>query len=191
MTSPDAPSVLTNPITSSPLPIGSSSERSHSHSPVRLRRSNSDPHQDVDPSVSHSRPRLSPTLTRGYNPNDPEVRERQRAMDADMAMHLSRARSNTVTSPPTSPVAPVPHTLSNSESPVNFPVLSLQEEQDVHDARGRPHINSDPDNAEHYHPGPAPDAHLNHLSAAHDPTLLVSLETAETEAGLPMYQASV
>ncbi|KAH9912388.1 uncharacterized protein B0H18DRAFT_822588, partial [Fomitopsis serialis] len=174
-----------------PIPIGPSPERSHSHSPVRLRRSNSDI-ADVDPTVPHSRPRLSPTLTRGYNPNDPEVRERQRAMDADMAMHLSRARSNTVTSPTTSPVAPVPRPLSQSlDSPVNFPVLSLQEEQDVNDARGRPHVNSDPDHAEHYHPGPAPDAHLNHLSAAHDPSLLVSMETADMEAGLPMYQASV
>ncbi|EPS98794.1 hypothetical protein FOMPIDRAFT_1148402 [Fomitopsis schrenkii] len=112
-------------------------------------------------------------------------------MDADMAMQLSRARSNTVTSPATSPVAPVPRTLSPSDSPVNFPVLSLQEEQDVNDARGRLHVDSDADHTEHYHPGPAPEAHLNHLSAAHDPALLVSIETADTEPGLPMYQASV
>lgn len=120
-------------------------------------------------------------------------------MDADMAIQLSRARSGTVVSPISpaiSPILPVPRPLppsSDSPPPVQFPALSLQEEQDMTDARGRPHANSDPDNAnaEHYHPGPASDVHLNHLSAAHDPSLLVSLDTADTEAGLPMYQASV
>jgi magnesium transporter len=32
--------------------------------------------------------RLSPTLTRTYDPTDPENIERQRAMDADFAMQL-------------------------------------------------------------------------------------------------------
>ncbi|KAG9015487.1 CorA metal ion transporter [Tulasnella sp. JGI-2019a] len=45
---------------------------------------------------SSSGPRLSPTLTRTFDMNDVEARERQRAMDVDSAMQLSRARSNSV-----------------------------------------------------------------------------------------------
>ena len=42
--------------------------------------------------------RHSQNLTRSHqNPLDPDVRERQRTMDADMAMHLSRVRSATIT----------------------------------------------------------------------------------------------
>ncbi|CCM00427.1 uncharacterized protein FIBRA_02459 [Fibroporia radiculosa] len=194
MASPEPPSILSSSLISSPMPIRPSSEHSQSHSPVRPRRSNGDL---ADRDTSASRPRLSPTLTRSYNPNDPDMRERQRTMDADMAMQLSRARSNTVVStisPNVSPIAPVPRPLSTvSDTPVQFPALSLQEEQAMTEARGRPHAVSDPDNvnAEHYHPGPAPDVHLNHLSAAHDPSLLVSLDTNDPEGGLPMYQASV
>jgi len=32
--------------------------------------------------------RLSPTITRAYNPTDPQNLERQRTMDADFAMQL-------------------------------------------------------------------------------------------------------
>lgn len=40
----------------------------------------------------------SPTLSRSHaNPLDPDVRERQRTMDADMAIQLSRVRSATIT----------------------------------------------------------------------------------------------
>ncbi|KAG8856797.1 CorA metal ion transporter [Tulasnella sp. 330] len=45
---------------------------------------------------SSSGPRLSPTLTRTFDVNDAEARERQRAMDVDSAMQLSRARSNSI-----------------------------------------------------------------------------------------------
>jgi magnesium transporter len=42
--------------------------------------------------------RHSPNLTRPHlNPLDPDVRERQRTMDADMAIQLSRVRSATIT----------------------------------------------------------------------------------------------
>ncbi|KAG8852511.1 CorA metal ion transporter, partial [Serendipita sp. 405] len=40
--------------------------------------------------------RLSPTVTRSYDPTDPQHIERQRAMDADFAMQLSRARSASI-----------------------------------------------------------------------------------------------
>ena len=37
-----------------------------------------------------SPPRHSPTLTRAFHPDDPEVRERQRTMDVDLAMQMCR-----------------------------------------------------------------------------------------------------
>ncbi|RXW25459.1 hypothetical protein EST38_g424 [Candolleomyces aberdarensis] len=81
------------------------------HSPVR-RRTNSndsrDRHSDSDPLGGRANTntfiaatlaaRHSPTLVRSFDPNDPDVRERQRTMDVDMAMQLSRARRETVTS---------------------------------------------------------------------------------------------
>lgn len=45
-------------------------------------------------------PRHSPTLTRSFDPNDPQVRERQRTMDVDMALQLSLARRETMHSSP-------------------------------------------------------------------------------------------
>ncbi|KAI0921030.1 hypothetical protein AcW2_006134 [Taiwanofungus camphoratus] len=194
MASTDTPSILTSSLVVSPIPIRSGLD----HSPVRRRGSNS------DVTDSPPRPRLSPTLTRSFNPNDPEARERQRTLDADMAIQLSRARSNTVhVSPSVSPLTPLARRLSSPDrrehDPIQFPTLSLQEEQDMTDARagGHPHSTldiDDPNSGTHFHPGPSPEVHLNHLSAAHDPTLLVSLTSADADAelgGLPMYQASV
>ena len=98
-----APGPSESPIlSSSPLSI-----RVPSHSPVRHRTSST---QDADPDIeglSRSMgPKHSPTLGRSHtNPLDPDVRERQRAMDADMAMQLSRVRSATITQ--RSPVPPI------------------------------------------------------------------------------------
>ena len=89
-----APGVSESPIlSSSPLSI-----RAASNSPVRHRTNST---QDADPDIeglSHSfGSRHSPTLSRSHvNPHDPDVRERQRAMDADMAIQLSRVRSATI-----------------------------------------------------------------------------------------------
>ena len=95
-------------LSSSPLSI-----RVPSHSPVR-RRTNSAQDADTD---AEGLPRSfgsrhSPTLTRSHmNPHDPDVRERQRAMDADMAIQLSRVRSATI-----SQRRPVPPTITRRRS---------------------------------------------------------------------------
>ena len=80
-------------LSSSPLSI-----RVPSHSPVRHRTSSThDPDADVEALSRSMGSRHSPTLNRSHaNPLDPDVRERQRTMDADMAIQLSRVRSATV-----------------------------------------------------------------------------------------------
>lgn len=186
MASPsDNSSILSGPyVSTSPKTIRGNSE--HSHSPVRHRGSVSE-ETDLIP-----RARMSPTLTRSYNPNDPDVRERQRAMDADMAMQLSRARSNTLVQ--SSPIAiPAPSSarppLDHDDQP--FISLSQHEEQDLNFARGAGHVPLGLDEPmDSYHPGPAAEVHLNHLSTGHDPALLVSLNGPEPDdaGGLPMYQ---
>ncbi|KAH9855009.1 hypothetical protein C2E23DRAFT_705677, partial [Lenzites betulinus] len=185
---PDTSSILNGSISSSPRQIKAD------HSPVRRRRSSGS--EINEPS---SRPRLSPTLSRSYNPHDPDARERQRTMDADMAMQLSRARSGTIVipSPVTPPtLSPIARRLSVDEP--HFPTLSLQEQQAIDEARGAPQQQADLQRVEEYqHPGPTPGNELlnNHLSAGHDPGLLVSLDAPyhedSTMGGLPMYQATV
>ncbi|KAI0775904.1 hypothetical protein BD413DRAFT_456824, partial [Trametes elegans] len=161
------------------------------HSPIRRRQSNG---SDIN-----DRPRLSPTLSRSYNPNDPDARERQRTMDADMAIQLSRARSGTVviSSPVTPPpLSPTAHQLPGEEA--HFPALSLQEQQAIDEARGAPQLHADVEHTEQYqHPGPTPahDLLRNHLNVGHDPSLLVSIDPPYNEdstmGGLPMYQAAI
>ncbi|KAH9899518.1 hypothetical protein C8Q73DRAFT_627169, partial [Cubamyces lactineus] len=189
MTSPpDNSSILNGSVSSSPRQIRPD------HSPIRRRQSSGS--EINEPS---SRPRLSPTLSRSYNPNDPDARERQRTMDADMAIQLSRARSGTVVLP--SPVSPPPLSPTARRTSVeepHFPALSLQEQQAIDEARGAAQLHADTEHAEGYqHPGPTPSHELlsNHLSAGHEPGLLVSLDTQYNEdtamGGLPMYQATV
>ncbi|KAI0722324.1 hypothetical protein C8T65DRAFT_526594, partial [Cerioporus squamosus] len=185
---PDTSSVLSGSISSSPRPIRTD------HSPVRRRQS-----VGSETNEASTRPRLSPTLSRSYNPNDPDARERQRTMDADMAMHLSRARSGTVVIP--SPVAAGPAPLPPSPrgpsvDEVHFPALSLQEQQAIDEARGAIPPNGDSERPEQYQrPGPTNELFANHLNAGHDPALLVSLDPRYNEdaslGGLPMYQAAV
>lgn len=66
--------------------------QNHSQSPVRRRSTDSTNPDDPTRGAAASLARHSPTLVRSFNPNDPDVRERQRTMDVDMAMQLSRAR---------------------------------------------------------------------------------------------------
>ncbi|KAF8656048.1 hypothetical protein AX16_002784 [Volvariella volvacea WC 439] len=91
----DGPSTVTP---SSPVPI----------SPARRRSTSPSGHSDIT-----SRPRHSPTIARSFDPNDPQARERQRTMDVDMAMHLSRARRETLSITPT--VTPHDHIQSSPE----------------------------------------------------------------------------
>jgi magnesium transporter len=107
--------------------------RNGADSPVLVRRTDS-------PEESSSRPRLSPTLARSFNPNGPESRERQRTLDVDMAIHLSRARQNSVTSPSAvSPFHPLPSAHSALEHPSlaanQLPSFSEGEEREFEAAR--------------------------------------------------------
>lgn len=89
-----APGPNESPIlSSSPLSVRSS------HSPVRHRTSSThDPDVDLDGLPRSMGSRHSPNITRSHlSPLDPDVRERQRTMDADMAIQLSRVRSATIT----------------------------------------------------------------------------------------------
>lgn len=115
-------------------------------------------------------------------------------MDADMAMQLSRARSNTITASPIAspPMVSRPQSEHDGEP---YSTITRQEEMDLNVARGVLHIHADPDEPADtfHHAGQAPEAHLNHLSSGHDPSLLVSIVGQEQDdtGGLPMYQASV
>lgn len=184
MSSPgDNSSILSGTQMSSPRPIRHNSE--HSHSPARRQGSVNNEDVDILP------PRLSPTLIRSYNPNDADHLERQRTMDADMAMHLSRARSNTIVASPV--LSPVLQSRRSTDDQA-FPALSLQEQRDLDVAKIGGRGNGDLETSPGFHPGPVPDAHLNHLSVGQDPALLVSLDVVEPDdsamGGLPMYQAS-
>ncbi|TFY54116.1 hypothetical protein EVG20_g9842 [Dentipellis fragilis] len=82
--------------------VSSRSPRDRSQSPTQYRTP-----MAAEPILTNIVPlasdsRHSPTIIRGFNPLDPDVRERQRTLDVDMAMHLSRARRSSVS---TSPVA--------------------------------------------------------------------------------------
>lgn len=150
----------------------------------------------IDVYDTSSRPRLSPALPRTYDPNDPEVRERQRTMDVDMAMQLSRARRETISV--SAGVSPYETSPVHSHTEPNFTSLSLSEQHDLDIARGdRPHP------VDHDDVGDTLNMHARvpHLHQAHDPSLVVSLgppsthvdqdDTLASLSGLPTYQANV
>ncbi|KZP20114.1 cora-domain-containing protein [Athelia psychrophila] len=163
-------------------------------SPVR-RRANSSVSDGFE---ANTRPRLSPTLMRSYDLNDPDVRERQRTMDVDMAMQLSRARRDTISPPEVvSPYEPHPHLQLQPEP--NFNSLSYREEQDLNIARGENVHAMDlgPGGDEPLRmrePNPV-DFRLPHISA-HDPSLAVSSghlnidDPGASLSGLPTYTSN-
>ncbi|THH12244.1 hypothetical protein EW145_g123 [Phellinidium pouzarii] len=131
-------------------------------------------------------PRRSPTLVRSADPNDPSVQERQRSLDVDSAMQLSRARSGSVAvssypAPPLSPTSniPLPRSATPERLPpddpaalVHFPFLTPSEPGDIDGDTGMLE---------------------QHLSQAHEPSLLVSIGSSGQNEGmgaLPRYQAS-
>ncbi|KAG6832357.1 hypothetical protein H0H87_001821 [Tephrocybe sp. NHM501043] len=157
--SPDSLRDPTNPISSSP---------------IRRRAS--------DASDLTTRLRHSPTLSRSF---DPEARERQRTMDVDMAMHLSRARRETgvVGSPEISPVLEHAH----------------HEEEEEHVHLGQSAMHTD---AEEEPVGRSPNTSridLNMLmNQTHDPSLLAHAAPlrnnnpiSESLFELPTYQANI
>ncbi|KAF9226839.1 cora-domain-containing protein [Gyrodon lividus] len=172
-------------------------------SPVRRRGDRDTSSQtesiSIDPTI---RPHRSPTLTRSFDPNDPDARERQRTMDVDMALHLSLARRETIVSPPSPYDGPRPET----EPP--FGSLSVAEQHDIELARGDGHhsldhtvVNGAPDVTTHTS-RPATPLHLRlqHLSQTQDPSLMAAIESqyplsnhedaSASMAGLPTYQAN-
>ena len=83
-----------------------------SSSPVTISRRSRSP---SDGALHHS-----PVQSRSFDPHDPQVMERQLTMDVDMAMQLSRARRDTLVSPPvlTPPQSnPTPPSEDNGHEP--------------------------------------------------------------------------
>ncbi|PFH49241.1 hypothetical protein AMATHDRAFT_76276 [Amanita thiersii Skay4041] len=176
--------------------------------PLR-RRSTSPEHADLV-----SRPRHSPTHTRSFDPNDPQVRERQRTMDVDMAMQLSRARRETLHSSPTN-ASFEPQPPPSPEIAFTLPSLSRHEEREINIARGRDDmqdvgldIADDETISAQQLLGDSSLAHLDpHLhQTPSDPNILLSLDgqsspphqlpqghedMASSRYGLPTYQANV
>lgn len=141
------------------------------------------------------------TLSRSYNPTDPDARERQRTLDVDLAMHLSRARHGSVSvSPEASPVAmrehddrePEIHHPHHEES--SFPTLFLQEEREMEIARGelprQLHID-DPYQGRLTPNDLRQDIDMtHHLAGRHEPHLLAHLHNVphQFDGTLPLYQ---
>ncbi|KAF8638545.1 hypothetical protein AX17_002088 [Amanita inopinata Kibby_2008] len=194
-------------LSSSPISI------SLSASPVR-HRSISPEHADLI-----SRPRHSPTLGRSFDPDDPQARERQRTMDVDMALQLSRARRETLHPSPTPPSFD-PAQLQGPPSPdhsyVPLPCLSPLEECEIDIARGHDVLTpglgmdiSEDDTIDpvHVHGGlsiPHLDAHLH--QTPNDASLSATLDghtappqqlqndqedVASLRYGLPSYQDNI
>ena len=162
------------------------------HSPLRRRDS-----VNSGDANEPNRPRLSPVLSRSFDPNDPEARERQRTMDVDMAMQLQRARRETISVPPaTSPYE------TGAQQQVISP-LSPHEQHHIDIAKGEAPLGGDEDfgcddGVLHPHLPTSSFNLANHLPQAHDPSLLVSIglprsnENGEDHSSfaLPTYQAT-
>lgn len=181
-----------------------------SSSPISIRGSSPSHRRSGSPddlSDITSRARHSPTRTRSIDPNDPQVRERQRTMDVDMAMQLSRARRDTLHPSPglVSPYElthPSPHPTQPSPEHT-FPSLSVLSPHPEHEAEAMPDmVAEDIADEDTLAPHRQPSINnLQHLHQAHDPTLLVSLaqsnspnvneDPSASNYGLPTYQANV
>ncbi|KIY73871.1 cora-domain-containing protein [Cylindrobasidium torrendii FP15055 ss-10] len=184
--------------------MSSPNEHSIASSPVSIRGSSPVKRRgSLSPTVSEERIRRSPTLGRSYDINDPEGRERQRTMDVDMAMHLSRARRETIsTSPTVSPYDQTDHP-EDAYHPHAISMLSPQEEAEIGMARGdvlriseselELGMSDHASNATAKRQGSFTDLRLGNARQDQDPALLVS-STGEAPPppafGLPMYQAN-
>ncbi|KAF9478417.1 cora-domain-containing protein [Pholiota conissans] len=154
----------------------------------------SPPRRSVSPSEQSDLARLrhSPALSRSFDLNDPQVRERQRTMDVDMALQLSLARRDTLHSSPiaafSSPqlmspdddeaFAPPQQDFSLLDDPaadINFGA----DDHDDPDAPIQPSLRrisrSDPSLLSHHHISP----------------LTLGEDAQASNLGLPTYQANV
>lgn len=170
-------------------------------SPVR-RRDNRENFGQTDLLESNTRPHISATLARSYDPNDPHVRERQRTLDVDMALHLSRARRETIATPTSASYESAPH----PEADPPFSHFSAIEQHHIDMARGDriSHLDHDEFNGGpggiYSPPSATPiDLQMQHLDQTHDPSLLATMgseyrpirgEVLASMPGLPVYEAN-
>ncbi len=130
---------------------------------------------------------------------DPDVRERQRTLDVDLAIHLSRARKGSVSvSPEASPFAMREHDDREPEihphpEDTTFPSLFLQEEREMEIARGDlPHrLHTDDPYQGTLTPNDLrQDIDMTrHLAEQHEPHLLNAVDAPQQFDGtLPLYQ---
>ena len=107
-----------------------------SSSPVSIRGGSPVRRRSISPGdladLSSRTHRSSPV--RSFDPNDPQVRERQRTMDVDMAMQLSIARRETLHASPVSAfTTPAPYDHNQPPSDPPFHTLPIQEEDIIPD----------------------------------------------------------
>ena len=135
--------------------------------------------RSLSPSEVSDRPRPSPALPRSFDPNDAQVRERQRTMDVDMAMQLSRARRDTLHASPVATFASPQSIPNNDRDDQLQPDFDLLADPAAHSE----HHTSDPASI------PPLLARLNRS----EPSLLASNndDPQASNFGLPTYQANV
>ncbi|GAW00791.1 manganese resistance protein mnr2 [Lentinula edodes] len=175
--------------------LSSSPVSTRGGSPVRRKGSSS-----ISVDDSENRPRLSPTLARSFDPNDPQVRERQQTLDMDMAMQLSKARRDTIT---TSPTTTHQEIQAESQDVVAQAGLSPREQRDIDIAQGPSMEEIDDLESIITKRQPSPVDLRDLLPQSHDPSLLVSLNDAVHPSAdrddpstsaygvLPTYQANM
>jgi len=121
------------------------------------------------------------------------VRERQRTLDVDMALHLSRARREAIATPPSTSYESPPH----PESELPFSHLSAIEQLDIDMAR-LGHLDHDVvnngSNGMHSPQSLTPlDLRMQHLDQTHNPSLAnrpIRGEALASMPGLPVYEAN-
>ena len=178
-----------------------------SSSPVSIRGISPTRRRSLSPSeiseITSRPPRHSPTLVRSYDLNDPQVRERQRTMDVDMAMQLSLARRETLQGSPVATFSSPVGAPSGYHDPSQPAALNSD-----HSLSGRREVNDILDDLEPsrgqdfeidniYEPSVdgdtlAPHTHQPSLQRLQDPSLLGHHEhPSASNFGLPTYQANV
>lgn len=178
-----------------------------SSSPISIRGVSPTHRRSASPSEASDLTTLarhSPTRGRSFDPNDPQVRERQRTMDVDMAIHLSRARRESVHTGPISPYEST-HPLSAQEH--NFANLSVLPPHPEHVESMAEVLRQDSVDGDTLAPHQPSIDNLNNLNQLHqaaaDTNLLASLAQTSPPLGtnenedhpsnfdLPTYQADV
>jgi len=153
------------------------------------------PVPDHDPATW---PRHSPTITRPFDFNDPQVRERQRTMDVDMAFQISRARRETIRQSPHSANFDLGQSQPSAELGYSLPEENEIEQTTMSatpdgvllpddETIGPLHLESPP-----HHPPPPDESSLFALLDAHTaPPRQEDDLAASARYDLPTYQANI